>query len=149
MIDKKNAILIAVVLFIAAVVGLYVPYLQYSGQENTITPVSTSGTVSRIVYTNKGFEPASITVGLGATVEWVNESDKLMWVASNDHPSHSILPGFDQKGSEGNVSAPQSSVPVALAHTGVEIYRYTFEKRGRWDYHNHLVPADRGTVVVE
>ncbi len=150
MIDLKNALLIVGVLVIVSFVGLYIPYVQYQGQERAAVPdAPIDGPLARVVYTNKGFEPVFITVQVGTTVEWVNESDKLMWVASDDHPSHTDLPGFDQKGSEGNVSPPQSLVPIAYAHGGVEIYRYTFLEKGTWEYHNHLVPADRGTVVVE
>ena len=148
MVDAKNAVLIAVVLLVVGFMGFYVPYMQY--QRGQRPPVLVSdGPVVQVIYTNKGFEPDFTTVSVGTTVEWVNESDKLMWVASDDHPSHTKLPGFDQKGSEGNVDPPQSLVPVAYAHAGVEAYRYTFREPGRWEYHNHLVPSDGGTVVVE
>ena len=55
-----------------------------------------------------------------------------MWVASDVHPTHDELPGFDQL-------------------EGVEAgndYSFTFEEVGEWTYHNHLVPTDTGTIVV-
>lgn len=150
MIDLKNILLIVGVLVVVSFFGLYIPYVQYRQQERgapVLAPVD--GPLEQIVYTNKGFEPEFRTVQTGTTVEWVNASNKLMWVASDDHPSHTKLPGFDQKGPEGNVFLPQSLVPVAYAHAGVEIFRYTFLEKGVWEYHNHLAPMDMGTVVVE
>lgn len=84
-------------------------------------------------YTNNGFQPAKLTVPVGTMVEFINQSDKEMWVASNVHPDHEILPTFDQfKG----VGKGQS-------------YMYIFDKKGTWGYHDHLNPAFEGTITVE
>ncbi len=151
MIDTKNALLITVVLFVAAVVGLYIPYQQYQKSQNAssslIATNTTEGARVTITYTNKGFEPSTISVATGTTVEWINLSDKLMWIASDPHPSHTNLPGFDQRGTESNEDT-QSAVPIAYAHGGGG-YMHTFTTAGTWTYHNHLDPAGRGVVVVE
>ena len=84
-------------------------------------------------YTNNGFQPAKLTVPVGTMVEFINQSDKEMWVASNVHPSHEILPTFDQfKGVEKGKS-----------------YMYTFDAKGTWAYHDHINPAIEGTITVE
>lgn len=83
-------------------------------------------------YGEAGFVPNSVTVKKGTTVVWTNQSQSGMWVASAIHPTHQLLPGFDQLKS------------VAAAGT----YEYTFVKVGTWKYHNHVAPADTGTVVV-
>lgn len=153
MIDAKNAVLIGAVLFVAALLGLYIPYVQYHNGERVRPETATStpqGLHVPVLYTNKGFEPETLTVALGTTVEWENVSDKLMWVASDPHPSHTDLPGFNSWGTEGNTEdAPTSWVPTVYAHEQGGFYRYTFTKTGTWTYHNHLVPADRGTIIVE
>ena len=153
MIDTRNSILIAAVLFVLAVVGLYVPYIQDRNRElpDPSRSIVAEDADITVHYTNRGFEPKTITIRTGTTVDWIDTSDKLMWVASDPHPSHTNLGGFDERGIEGNVFPPeiQSSVPTAHAHTGVHIFRYTFSEIGSWDYHNHLVPQDRGTVIVE
>ena len=153
MIDAKNALLIAVVLFVAALIGLYIPYQQYQKSQSALVQNATStpgGTHVTILYTNKGFEPDTITVKVGTTVEWSNESDMLMWVASDPHPSHTDLPGFDERGTQGNDAKTSPRwVPTAYAHTQSAHYSYTFLKVGRWGYHNHLNPFDRGVVIVE
>lgn len=84
-------------------------------------------------YTNDGFQPKKLTVPVGTMVEFVNQSDKTMWIASNVHPEHEILPTFDQF----------KEVPKGQS------YMYTFDKKGTWPYHDHINPALEGTIVVE
>ena len=92
------------------------------------------GEVARLVvtYTDTGFAPSPLMVSVGQTVTFVNESTGGMWVASAVHPTHSVLPGFDQKKS------------VAKGAS----YEYMFLKVGTWKYHNHVKPSDTATVVV-
>jgi plastocyanin len=86
-----------------------------------------------VKYTDKGFEPAIVTIKKGETVQWINEnSNAQMWVASNPHPTHTDYPGFDQ---DEGVSAGSS-------------YSFTFRNSGVWGYHNHLNPDVTGRVVV-
>lgn len=83
-------------------------------------------------YTNIGFLPKTITIEEGTTVTFTNESTGGLWVASDNHPSHSILPGFDQKET------------VSTGGT----YSYTFTKAGSWGFHNHMRPEHEGIVFV-
>lgn len=85
-----------------------------------------------VTYSDSGFTPNSVTVKAGTTVSFVNESTKKMWVASAMHPTHQLLPGFDELESVGEGGT----------------YEYTFAKTGTWKYHNHVGPSDTGTVTV-
>lgn len=85
-----------------------------------------------VTYTDSGFSPNPVTVKVGALVTFVNESSGAMWVASAVHPTHQLLPGFDQLKS------------VAKGGT----YEYAFTKVGTWKYHNHVSPSDTGSVIV-
>jgi len=85
-----------------------------------------------ITYTDGGFNPKTVTVKVGTTVTFMNDSSGLMWVASDPHPVHTLLSGFDELNS---VSKGGS-------------YEYTFTKVGTWTYHNHMNPSLKGTVVV-
>lgn len=85
-----------------------------------------------VTYTDTGFGPSSIVVAAGTIVTFVNESGKGMWVASDVHPTHLLLPEFDAKKSLGKGAS----------------YEFTFMKVGTWRYHNHVNPSDGGTVVV-
>lgn len=83
--------------------------------------------------TENGFEPKEITVKSGVSVTFVNDSTKGMWVASAPHPTHTILPEFDQL--------------TSVSKGGT--YIYTFEKIGTWKYHNHVASEMTGTVIVK
>jgi plastocyanin len=79
-----------------------------------------------------GFEPSTVTVDAGDTVRWVNDSGEDAWPASDVHPTHQLLPGFDPK----------------RVITSGESWSFTFETPGRHPYHNHLAPERSGVVVV-
>ncbi len=85
-----------------------------------------------VTYTDAGYQPKEITVKKGTMVTFVNEGSGSMWTASGVHPTHQLLPGFDQLKS------------VVKGGT----YEYAFTKVGTWKYHNHMKPTDGGTVVV-
>lgn len=90
------------------------------------------GTESGVTYTDNGFQPSELRIKAGSTVVFTNASTGSMWVASNMHPTHQLLPGFDQKRS------------VEKGGT----YEYTFTKVGTWKYHNHVKPEVTATVIV-
>ncbi len=82
--------------------------------------------------TDEGFEPRLVEIGPGDTVSFENVGDKAHWPASDDHPMHTGYPGFDPK------------KPVA---PGAE-WSFTFDKPGKWAYHDHMNPYLEGEVVV-
>ena len=86
-----------------------------------------------IHYRNGAFVPKVVTVEVGWTVAFSNESDQPFWPASNIHPTHHIYPEFDAKG----------SVPPG------ESWTFTFDRPGTWRYHNHLFPEAGGGVSVQ
>ena len=90
------------------------------------------GNTITIKYTNSGFEPKNASIKVDTMVEFINESDKEMWVASDNHPSHEILATFDQFKTTGKGG----------------IYTYVFDKLGIWQYHDHINPELVGTIEV-
>lgn len=78
------------------------------------------------------FVPITSFVKVGTKVTFKNTDDKPHWVASDPHPTHTDLPGFDAKAE----IAPGAN------------YTYTFDKVGRWLYHDHLNPAFGGAIEV-
>ena len=110
--------------------GAVVPASIVINNANADTPHIMGGTAMATVrYTDTGFEPVELAVPVGAMVQFVNQSTKQMWVASNEHPAHSILPTFDQ------------------FQTGDQ-YVYVFDTDGAWEYHDHLNPTAGGVVTV-
>lgn len=87
---------------------------------------------STVTYSDTGFAPKTLTVKKGTTVRFVSTATGGMWVASAVHPTHQLLPGFDQLKSVGKGGT----------------YDYAFVKVGTWKYHNHVNPSDVGTVIV-
>lgn len=85
-----------------------------------------------VTYTDEGFVPNRIEINQGETVEFVNKSRRSMWVASNRHPAHDILPTFDQF----TVSGFDES------------WQYTFDQKGEWVYHDHANASMEGVVNV-
>ena len=83
-------------------------------------------------YTDEGFVPNKVEIEQGETVEFVNKSRRPMWVASNGHPAHDILPTFDQ---------------FTVSGLG-ESWQYTFDQKGEWVYHDHVNASMEGVVVV-
>ncbi|HEY7537328.1 MAG TPA: hypothetical protein VH721_05025 [Gaiellaceae bacterium] len=79
------------------------------------------------------FEPQTLTIKAGETVEFRNESGDDKWPASDVHPTHELYPGFD------------AQRPILDG----ESYEFTFDRVGSWGYHDHLNPATHGTIVVE
>ncbi|MEK7081371.1 MAG: hypothetical protein AAB888_00200 [Patescibacteria group bacterium] len=86
-----------------------------------------------VKYTDAGFAPTALEIASGETVTFVNESSNQMWIASAIHPTHELLPEFDQM--EGT---PKGSM-----------YSFTFTKPGVWKFHDHLNPAMKGSVTVK
>jgi plastocyanin len=91
-----------------------------------------SGSAHEIARTSAGWEPSTLTVDRGATVVFVNESVDETWPASDVHPTHELLDGFDAR----------------RGVTRGASWSFTFERSGRFGFHDHLAPETTGTVVV-
>ncbi len=102
--------------------------------ESAILPIAKDDKQASVIviYTDNGFSPNEVTVSVGDAVRWINKSSRPMWVASNNHPEHTILPTFDQ---------------FTTSAVG-ESYTYTFEKSGTWRYHDHVNASREGVVRV-
>ena len=140
----KKLIFGLIVLVLGVTVGTYVfrsevKPTQVTGtggsEVATLTPATESAqpvATATVTLTDNGFVPKALTVKAGTTVKFTNGSGRQMWVASNPHPTHTLLPGFDELTAVGKGGS----------------YDYQFTKVGTWGYHNHLSPQIGGTVVV-
>ena len=100
---------------------------------DTVVKEKTAHTTYTVKYNGDIFIPATLEIKAGEKVTFVNESDIDMWVASAVHPTHEILPEFDQ----GFGTAKRTT------------YSFTFAKTGTWKFHDHLNPSARGSVTVQ
>lgn len=78
--------------------------------------------VHDVYITADGFQPKSLTVAFGDAVRWINTDAILHWPASDPHPTHTGVIGFDAE--SGLASG--------------EIYVHIFDNYGIYTYHDHL-----------
>lgn len=159
---NRNTIGVVVVVIIVLAGGWFLSStapVQAPGSETTVTnqmPVLGSTTPEMIVentnpvvtvtYTDQGFSPKSVTVPLGTTVTFVNQSSGGMWVASAKHPSHTVYAGTSL--SEHCPDTTGTAFDECKADAAGVSYSFTFAKAGTWGYHNHVQAADFGSVTV-
>lgn len=98
----------------------------------TTDPIKNTATGVQVLINSTGFEPKNVTVKVGDNVTWTNNSGKNARVASDPHPQHTGLAGFDDL--NGAVQG--------------DVYTFTFTKAGTWAYHDHNNPSMKGTVTV-
>lgn len=120
--------LVIFTVFILFVVGLSLTAYIFSKNNNHSNNPARQYNVS---YDSNGFHPESQTIRVGDTVTF-SSKDKQFWTASNIHPTHSIYPQFDPK------------QPIEPGQT----WSFTFDKVGKWRYHDHLAPSFVGTITV-
>lgn len=94
-------------------------------------------------YTDAGFEPKSVTIQRGQTVQFVNMSSRGMWVGSDSHPTHTNYPTKSEGDCLGSSFDTCSSLPVG------ESWSFTFDETGSWGYHNHTQAGHRGAIIVQ
>ncbi len=111
-------------------------------QDSTSTTAPTSATVT---YDGNAFSPASVTLKKGGTVKFTDTSGS-MWVASNQHPSHTGSDGTSR--SQHCASSYTGAKPFDQCGPGTS-YTFTFTKAGSWNYHDHLNAGAQGTVIVQ
>lgn len=119
-------------------------------QATTTVPVETPAAKTvTVTYSDSGFSPTNVALNAGDTVTFVNNSASEMWVAVDEHPTHTEFDGtatsqhcadgvntngsFDQCGRVGNGAS----------------WSYTFTKTGSFDYHNHARASHGGMIVVD
>lgn len=107
------------------------PVQQTQETDNTQTEVTT------VKYSDAGFEPKQITVKKGTKVQFTNNAQIPMYVATDPHPAHTDYPEFEM------------GVVLQRHPEPDEDFSFTFDKVGTWKYHNHAMPDHVATVVVE
>ena len=113
-----------------------------STPDTTQVPV---GAMATVTYSDAGFSPKIVTLRVGDTVHFVNSSSNDLWVASNEHPTHTE---FDGTTKDEHCPNGASLDQCARSAPGTS-WDYTFTKAGTFGYHNHAESDHTGTVIVE
>lgn len=106
--------------------------------------VETSPKTVEVSYTDNGFSPASISIKTGDTITFLNKSSEVMWVGSNEHPTHAIYAGTNLR-----EHCPDTASAAFDQCGRSDTYSFIFKKVGSWEYHNHANPRMTGMVAVE
>lgn len=136
---KRLLILIVIVLLIGAGVGSILMVRNQQKTEDPRTGGSSSAKLPEdkypdiiITVSDDGFNPTQVKIKPGTRVVWVNKSTKTATVNSDDHSTHA-------KYKDLNLGAFETGKSVQLK----------FETIGNYSYHNHLLPEQKGEIVVE
>lgn len=116
--------IIATVIFVIGVLGVS---FFYAGEQKTF-----SGKEYVVELRDAGFYPREITIHVGDAVTFVTKRNQEFWPASDPHPTHEYLKGFDANG------------PISPGKR----WTYIFREAGTWSYHDHLDVSFRGEIIV-
>lgn len=108
-----------------------------------VTVGSNTPLAATVTLTDNGFTPQHITIKKGGTVTWVNESDGNMWVGSAMHPTHTAYDGTTLSEHCDDVTGTSFD-----QCKNSDRYSFTFDKVGKWNYHNHSASSQFGSVTV-
>ena len=100
--------------------------------EDDVKPVD-QPEVREIKITSTGFSPSTITIMKGDYVQFTNTDSAKHWPASDPHPAHTGLSGFDA--TRGLASG--------------EKYTYQFMNTGTFSFHDHMNASLKGSVIVK
>lgn len=148
-----NKTFTTVLILIIIVLGGYFLLKNPKAQAPTIeTPVISTSTGDTdnsvpsanqnvITYTNTGYSPSTLTVQVGTTVTFKNESSMAMWAASASHPTHKVYPTTG--------GCLGSTFDACRGIQPGDSWSFKFDIAGNWKYHDHLKPSFFGTIIVK
>jgi plastocyanin len=125
---------------------------QRSGEQAATTPPPLSAEViamlakskgfqALVSYTERGFEPAVITLQKGDTVRFTNNSSRGLWVAATG-VGGAVYPGTSEE-------CGQSSFDTCKLLQPGEFWEFTFDTTGTWSYQNNSDVRYTGTVTIQ
>ncbi len=147
---KKKLILVGIFLVVLLGVGWFLNqqgilskltltarqmWQEFLSLDSLVTPAVKPPTpTAQITVTTQGFVPQTILIKKGSVVKWTNRDNKPHQIASDPHPTHSILPAIGK----GKLLPPGSS------------FTFTFDKAGTFTYHDEQNPLKfKGVVIVK
>ncbi len=103
--------------------------------------------VKTVEMSSSGFFPKTLEINVSTKVRFITIDSGSYWPASANHPSHTIYPGsgIDKCGSSEEVNIFDSCKKISSG----EVYEFTFNEIGTWNYHNHFNSGMRGTIIVK
>lgn len=167
--DQKNIIILLIVAIV--LVGGYfllkpmtpTPVVQNPNQETNNTAQENNTTQNNteisagaeiinsktydVVYTDSGYSPSTLTIKVGDTVNFKNESSNGMWVGSAMHPSHTVYSGTTLQ--QHCPDSTNTSFDQCESSGPGTSWSFTFNKTGTWGQHNHVNAKHFSKIIVE
>lgn len=150
---NKNYLILLLVLAVVVGVGYWwwqngVGVSFFGGSKPVSKPVAPTGADSSAIASDKivsfngaTFEPSILTIKVGETATFRNDSAGQVWPASAMHPTHKVYPATG--------GCINSAFDACKGLMPGESWSFKFDEVGSWKYHDHLNPTRFGTVVVE
>jgi len=117
------------------------------GQIPPLTPMmkavleKSKGFQALVSYTDRGFEPADVTLQKGEAVRFTNNSRGDLWVAATGTSG----PVYPSSGNE----CGQSAFDSCLSLKPNEFWEFTFDVAGTWSYADNLHKDKTGIIRVQ
>jgi len=123
--------------------------ITFGGEDTTTIDPPTNPPTREytISFTSSGFDPVSLNINKGDSIVFVNRENRRIWPATVIHPSHRTYPGSSI--SKCNTLEEDNIFDACRGLQIGETYTFTFNELGTWDYHDHLSPSKKGTIVVQ
>ena len=136
-------------LYLAFGVLLLIAITILFGALQNETTDTTNGELNDLTvrYIDGDFKPSKMTVSVGDTVTFSNETDNDFWPASGLHPIHTVYPGSDISKCDTDEAGAFFDACKGLG-TGLE-WQFQFDEVGTWGYHDHLRPTNTGKIIVQ
>jgi len=100
-----------------------------------------------ITYSASGYSPTPVTIKVGDTVAFKNESAIDMRPASAMHPTHTVYPGSDIQ--KCGTAEEKGIFDSCRDIKPLDSWSFTFTEKGSWNYHDHLTSKYFGKIIVE
>lgn len=149
-----NKTFTAIVVLIVVVLGGYFllkgPEVKAPGEELAMQSNEKANEIqvtNLIAYTNAGYSPQTLTIKVGDTVTFKNDSAQNVWTASGMHPTHTAYSGTTA--TEHCPDVANTAFDQCQAGTPGSSWSFKFDKAGSWKYHDHLHPSNWGEIVVQ
>lgn len=120
---------------------------QLKQQDNNEITGQNPKTYNIEITQDGSFVPAELRIKQGDKVTWTNNWDKDSWPASAAHPTHEVYPGSSIQ--KCNTDEESRIFDACKGIKPGESWSFTFNEKGSWNYHNHLVLGKFGKVIVE
>lgn len=167
--SKKGAGAVAIIIVIIAllIIGGFIYYastngtsneeskstagsaLKVSGEENSIAPVNQKAGSPKehtIEILSSEFSPSNLEINAKDSVTWVNKDSTERWPASAMHPTHKVYPGSDIE--KCGTSEEKNIFDACKGLAQGKSFKFTFNEKGSWSYHDHLVGGKFGKIIV-